>query len=294
MFNPCCYCCCFCCAAACPFEFGTKYEPISNFGPESGRTVEVSASACQARCERTAKCVYFSWWDDGGCHLIDGAGRAHPSGGVISGPRECGPNGKPRSCVDILRKNPRATSGKYTVFTRAGEFEVYCDMTTDGGGYTYKPCVGCKSVGHTWELNGCAQFGMGMVIPRSRAHWQSMHRYVTGPLGSDFGRYFLVVPGVHKLWDGRHDCQGGMGVLSFDACKNNAWRAIDGGKWWLRDSNMREPNGDYSRQQFLGSFHNWNSEMNDLRFNDAHNAYGTGSNYLCSTNDFNSGQGFGM
>ena len=46
-----------------------------------------------------------------------------------------------RSCLDIKKANPAATSGKYTIDTDGVSggypaFDVYCDMTTDGGGWT--------------------------------------------------------------------------------------------------------------------------------------------------------------
>ncbi|MEA9355421.1 fibrinogen-like YCDxxxxGGGW domain-containing protein [Bacteriovorax sp. PP10] len=46
-----------------------------------------------------------------------------------------------RSCQDILRANPASTSGKYTIDPDGvgngyAAFDTYCDMTTDGGGWT--------------------------------------------------------------------------------------------------------------------------------------------------------------
>lgn len=46
-----------------------------------------------------------------------------------------------RSCQDILRANPSSTSGKYTidpdgVSNGYPSIDVFCDMTTDGGGWT--------------------------------------------------------------------------------------------------------------------------------------------------------------
>lgn len=46
-----------------------------------------------------------------------------------------------RSCQDILRANPAAASGKYTidpdgVANGLAAFDTYCDMTSDGGGWT--------------------------------------------------------------------------------------------------------------------------------------------------------------
>lgn len=49
-------------------------------------------------------------------------------------------NGTPRDCKQILAENPTATDGVYTVDVDGpgglNEFDCYCDMTTDGGGWT--------------------------------------------------------------------------------------------------------------------------------------------------------------
>ena len=55
------------------------------------RTVTDSASACQDRCLNTDGCSYFSWWDDGGCHLQDSSAELTSGAGanVHYGPKSC-------------------------------------------------------------------------------------------------------------------------------------------------------------------------------------------------------------
>ena len=62
---------------------------------------------------------------------------------------------------------------RYNITVRGSLLEVYCDMTTDGGGYTYYPCSGsaCPSVYQANVENGCTAIGLSMVIPRSLGHW---------------------------------------------------------------------------------------------------------------------------
>ena len=40
------------------------------------------------------------------------------------------------SCLDILNSNPSSSDGVYEITVNEQKFDVFCDMTTDGGGWT--------------------------------------------------------------------------------------------------------------------------------------------------------------
>jgi hypothetical protein len=148
------------------------------------------------------------------------------------------------SCLEIRARAPTAASGWFnitsslTTASPSSLLRVWCDLATDGGGYTFYPCTNCAAVSTTTAANGCDAVGLHMVIPRTQAMWGSMKAFVVGPLGSTLATYFQTVPGISKPGDGRLDCAGGKGVMHSAACAGiaNGWRATDGGNWWLHAS----------------------------------------------------------
>ena len=83
----------------------------------------------------------------------------------------------PRFSCDTLSYDnfPFCSCVRYNISVSGTIRKVWCDMTTDGGGYTYYPCNGdvtaCPSVFQTNVANGCTAIGLSMVIPRSLGHW---------------------------------------------------------------------------------------------------------------------------
>gem|GEM_PF-4392108 len=151
---------------------------------------------------------------------------------------------------------------------------VWCDMETEGGGYTYYPVESGIQTYRSTDNNTCKQLGMDIVYPRSKAQWT----YMLNRYGSS---YFSTIPGVTKPSDGGNYTGCAMRNPAYYGSGCSDWRVPDGGRWWLRDTPYSEPNGDYYANCWL-SMYNW--DPNDIRFNDGNCSYST-TKYICSTND---------
>lgn len=175
------------------------------------------------------------------------------------------------SCLDLLTTGYSLGDGNYWIDPSNGNpVEVICDMSTEGGGYTYYGVSGGITTSRFTENNTCKGLGMDIVYPRSEAHWNSMNaRFDTS--------YFNAVPGVYKTNDGGNytGC-----VMNSSGCSD--WRVGDGGRWWLRDSTYSEPNGDYTANCWLET--RSVSPASNIEFNDGYCGTST-SKYVCSTND---------
>jgi hypothetical protein len=70
-----------------------------------------------------------------GCELATGDGGDEPDRPTITDARATDAEPAPRSCADILAREPSAPDGEYTIAVGDAERAVYCDMTSDGGGW---------------------------------------------------------------------------------------------------------------------------------------------------------------
>ncbi|XP_071948679.1 scavenger receptor cysteine-rich domain-containing protein DMBT1-like [Antedon mediterranea] len=102
------------------------------FGPGSGR-IFMDNLDCSGSESRVDECI-FPGWGDNDCSSSEDAGvRCEEK----NGDTDAGTSGVARDCGDILR-SLQTTSGVYTIKPDSLQFtiDVYCDMDTDGGGWT--------------------------------------------------------------------------------------------------------------------------------------------------------------
>jgi hypothetical protein len=183
------------------------------------------------------------------------------------------------TCNAIKLANPAATDGTYVIDPDgSGPFaplSVWCDMTTDGGGYTYYPVDNGVDTSRYDQANSCTAVGLQMVVPRTLAHLNALYAKYTMT-------YFQIVPGVYGLAAGNYT---NCAMNSTDATCAANWKAIDGGAWFALKDPFSEPNGDYTPGCWLGTT---GTDINPTEgfghINDGNCDYSSGTSYICSDN----------
>ncbi|MBT9556815.1 MAG: hypothetical protein IV100_12345, partial [Myxococcales bacterium] len=254
-----------------PIASGTSSWVIGN-GPTDGRSIggyiaEIRAySSTLTATERAAIEADLRWKYD--IAITGGVGSYENPG---------------TSCLQIQTSmvaqglTPVSGSGYYITAPLGQVIEVTCDMTTEGGGYTYFPVASGKSSSRYTDDDTCKDYGLAMAVPRSQAHWTSM----VGFFGTT---YFNVAPGIYGTAAGNYTNCAMRDPTYYGAGSCSNWNAVDGGRWWLRDTNYGEPNGDYTPGCWL-ALGMWGTvNPASLAFNDGGCGYST-TKYICSTND---------
>jgi len=174
-----------------------------------------------------------------------------------------------RNCIDYQNSGHTA-SGPYKIKPDGvNEVTVHCDMTTDGGGYDSLPEPLGKVTCRRTDNNSCPP-GMDIFVPRTQAHWTA--------LNNKYGRDYMHVAGVYGVENGCGTCD--KHAMNSQTYAGHHWKAVDGGKWWLRDDTYSEPSGDYTANCWLFIF---DHAPDNVRFNDDMCQY-CFKQYLCSTN----------
>ena len=157
---------------------------------------------------------------------------------------------------------------------------VFCDMVTDGGGYTFHAVKSGIETFRSTDWDSCKEVGLTMIVPRTKEHLDFMLlKYGIS--------YFSVVPGITKPTNGgsyKHVAMKNQHGNFNDGTEGrftaSDWQPVTGKTWFLRDTPYGEPNGDYTANCWLRMW----LHRGEVRFNDWRCNYAT-TKYVCSTND---------
>ncbi len=200
-----------------------------------------------------------------------------------------------RSCLLIHDADPDLQSGPRTIYPvdPTTPVEVFCDMTTDGGGYTFLkvdidsdvndlPYTAKKAEGK------CGEYGMRLFIPRSPNHLATAYGVATvdnvAPVGGGVkssGVDYLQILGIYPV-DPNLSCLGE--ALNPDDCPE--WAASDMGPWYISETskNAAEPDPDGA---CLGCslIYTWNLDGSVKNYKTLPAPGGSSLRFMCDTGD---------
>ena len=142
-----------------------------------------------------------------------------------------------QSCLEIKTDYDAAISGVYKISPDGYEeiLDAYCDMDTDGGGYTFVKVSNKSNVTAAFAENACDGYAMNLFIPRTAEHLASAWTIATSdnvlPLGS--GGISSSVDYVTML--GIYPAIAGESCVSAPFNSNDCaeWIAGDGGAYFV-------------------------------------------------------------
>jgi cysteine-rich repeat protein len=232
----------------------------------------------------------------GGCALDCMALGPHCGDNVINGPEQCDDGNEdltdgcldnctiPASCLTLIEYEDSLTDGAYMIAPPGydGEpFQVWCDMTTDDGGYTFlKVAPGAQHFAFEAEA-ACAEWGMQLWIPRSLEHKNSGWAIANdGDIGPGAHADYMRILGIYPMFNGAA-CSAQPMRHDNPTCN---WRASDDGPWYVHDvSSITEPNGD---NNVIGSqYYQWQVDGNIQWHNDIPGNGYSSDRYMCDVAD---------
>ncbi|MBN2798033.1 MAG: putative metal-binding motif-containing protein [Deltaproteobacteria bacterium] len=184
------------------------------------------------------------------------------------------------SCLEIHASSPSAPSGSYWIDpAHATPFQAWCDMSSDGGGYSLLKVDYGSAVGAATAESDCATRGMQLFIPRSQAHLRAAYAVsYNAAIGPSAGNY-LYIMGVYPNYNGA-TCTTKALRTGSSGCN---WRAGDGHAFWVSNlTTITEPNGDNCTT--CSMYYAFNSSGDVTWYNDVSAGY-TSRYYICQVGD---------
>ena len=187
----------------------------------------------------------------------------------------------PRSCQELLQTWPQTPSGVYTINTgMGGNLQVYCDMTTSGGGYTMLKINHGTAISAAQAEQQCQQRGMHLFIPRSRDHLASALDVASNAnIGPDGSTRYLRILGIYPNARGA-TCLNRAFKSGVAGC---SWRARDNGPFFVSERvDITEPNGD--NEPGSSMYYAWESGA-VVWYNDIPAPGYTSERFMCDVQD---------
>lgn len=244
--------------------------PAGYFDERGDGTVCLNINEC---ADGTDNCS-----DDATCTDTPGAFTCQCLPGFIGDGVNCR---RPTSCLDLLTDQPMTTSGIHTIDTgMSGEIDVYCDMNTEGGGWTFlKVDKGSQSSAMVAESH-CSGLGMQLFIPRTKAHRDlALTLANNANIGPGGSANYMRILGIYPDSNGA-TCLSRSFASTTPGCN---WGASDGGGFFVSArADITEPNGDNDTRASM--YYSWMGNEVD-RYNDIPFPGYTSRFFMCDTGD---------
>ena len=131
----------------------------------------------------------------------------------------------------------------------------------------------CKTTSYFHNSDTCKDNDLQVLVPRSKDHFIS--------LKARFGASYFNhgVTGIYCPKAGSYTSV----KFNSDDMPETGYKALDGGKFWLRDKSYSEPNGNYNAGGWLYFWKGKIGDINNIEFDD--NQAQPASKYVCSDNN---------
>jgi len=270
---------------------GKCVAPTCSDRVQNGTESDVDCSGGCTKCANGKKCVVGADCTSGRC----ANGTCAPAWIIAlnGGAREYSDGSYATSCYRY--KNPADPAYQYSGATGTGLYRilpkttvvtVWCDMDTDGGGYTFYKVPTSRDTA-TQAQSYCAGLGMHLFIPRTQAHLRSAYSVSTHTgRGGNCGcarsgdNSYLRIMAIHPKWNGARCVNAGL-YKDSPFCD---WKAADNGRFWVTDRrNITEPNGD--NYITASMYYGFNASGDITWYNDISNPGYNSPFFICDTRD---------